>query len=151
MKHLTLVLLLLVLFPVFAAAQVVDPVVQAAVDAAVPPQYAGYTALGLIAIMMFGRWIKALQNGTGIKGWLSAIWMGTNTPRLVIASLCLLILPACQSPAENARVGALVSLAVAVAEQRGALSPADAAAIREAKTIILPSEALLPAVEVSGK
>jgi uncharacterized protein involved in copper resistance len=93
MKRIFLAVLALLALSALASAQAVDPAVQAAVEAAVPAQYAGYTSLALIALMMLGRWIKALQNGTGIKGWFSAIWFGTNTPKLLIASLCLLSLP----------------------------------------------------------
>lgn len=98
MKHLLLSILALVSLTTYAAAQAVDPALQAAVDAAVPAQYAGYTSLTILSLMMLGRWIKALQNGTGIRGWISAIWMGTNTPntpKLLIACLCLLSLPSC--------------------------------------------------------
>jgi len=64
-----------------ASAQAIDPIVQAAVDAAVPPQYAGYTSLAIIALMWLGRAVPVLQQGTGILGWLKAIWFGTNTPK----------------------------------------------------------------------
>ena len=83
---------------------VVDPAVQAAVNAAVAPQYAGYTSLVILSLMMLGRWIKALQNGTGIKGWFSAIWMGTNTNKstLLLACLCMLTITSCTTdPAGN--------------------------------------------------
>lgn len=66
--------------------------------------------------------------------------------------LVVTILTSCKTPEQNARLGQLVTLAVAVAEQRGTLSAADAQAIREAKTIVLPPETALPVVEVtSGK
>ena len=103
-------LLALVSLTTLASAQAVDPAVQAAVEAAVPAQYAGYTSLALIALMMLGRWIKALQNGTGIKGWFSAIWFGTNTPKLLIASLCLLSLPSCATREDGTRTFAGLSL-----------------------------------------
>lgn len=68
-------------------------------------------------------------------------------------TLCLLTLPACSTPEQNARLGQLVTLAVDLAEKRGALTPTDASAIRAAKTIILPpsTPTVLPAIQVSGK
>lgn len=138
MKHLLLSILAFVSLTTFAAAQAVDPALQAAVDEAVPAQYAGYTSLVIISFMMLGRWIKALQNGTGIRGWISAIWMGTNTPKLLIACLCLLSLPSCQSTATNNRLGDLADLAITYSERRGVITAADAAAIRAAQVIILP-------------
>lgn len=143
MKRITLALLVLVSLSTIATAQAVDPSLQAAVNAAVPPQYAGYTALGLFVLMAIGRWIKALQNGTGIKGWLSAIWMGTNTPRLLIASLCLLSLPSCADttdPAEIAKRQRIVGLS-----QRGLdllvkhqmMTKEDAALAQELGTLVI--------------
>lgn len=76
----------------------------------------------------------------------------TGSMKLLIATLCLLSLPACSTPEQNARLGQLVTLAVDLAEKRGAITPTDAAAIRDAKTIILPPPAALPAIDVtSGK
>lgn len=77
----TLILAALMITPALASAQAIDPIVQAAVDAAVPPQYAGYTSLALIALMWLGRAVPVLQQGTGILGWFKAIWFGTNTPK----------------------------------------------------------------------
>lgn len=96
-----LLLASLFLFTSAASAQI-DPAVQAAVQAAVPTQYAGYTSLAILGLMMLGRCIKALQNGTGIKGWFSAIWCGTNTPKILIAGLCLLTLPSCTALEDKA-------------------------------------------------
>lgn len=73
---------------------------------------------------------------------------------LIALLLLCLTLSACNTTAGNARLGALTELAISYAETRGKISPADAQAIREAKVIILPSEApspALPEVEVSGK
>lgn len=76
----------------------------------------------------------------------------TGSMKLLIASLCLLSLPACSTPEQNQRLGQLVTLAVDLAEKRGAITATDAAAIRDAKTIILPPLAALPAIDVtSGK
>jgi hypothetical protein len=90
-----LILGALVFSSALASAQAVDPFVQAAVDAAMPQQYAGYTSLALIALMWLGRAIPVLQQGSGIVGWFKAILFGTNTPKLLIACLCLLSLPSC--------------------------------------------------------
>ena len=73
----------------------------------------------------------------------------TGSLKLLLASLCLLTLPACQSPQDTQRLGALVNLAITVAEQRGKITAADAAAIRAAETIIIPPNAAPPVV--SGK
>lgn len=48
-----------------------------------------------------------------------------------------LFLVSCQTPAQNARLGSLVSLAVAAAEARNLITAQDAADIRAAETIIL--------------
>lgn len=73
----------------------------------------------------------------------------TGSMKLLIATLCLLCLPACSTPEQNARLGQLVTLAVDLAEKRGAITAADAEAIRAAETIILPPPAALPAIDVT--
>jgi hypothetical protein len=71
--------------------------------------------------------------------------------------LSLLILPfvfaACSTPAQNAKLARIVDVALVVAEKRGAISTEDAAAVREAKTIVLDEPVEAPAVIVttSGK
>lgn len=131
----------------------VDPAIQQVVTDALPSKYASYGSALILGAMILGRFFKALADGRGIKGWLSAIWMGTNSgPKIILGCLCLLTLPACSTPEQNQRLGQLVTLAVDLAEKRGQITPADAAAIRDAKTIILPSPAALPAIDVtSGK
>jgi hypothetical protein len=119
----------------------VDPAIQQVVTEALPAKYASYGSAFILGIMIFGRFLTALANGRGIKGWLSAIINGTNGPKVLIATFCLLSLPACSTPEQNARLGQLVNLAVDVAVKRGALTPDDAAAIRQAETIILPAPA----------
>jgi len=119
----------------------VDPAIQQVVTEALPAKYASYGSALILGIMIIGRFLTALANGRGIKGWLSAIINGTNGPKILIATLCLLSLPACSTPEQNARLGQLVNLAVDVAVKRGALTPDDAAAIRQAETIILPAPA----------
>jgi hypothetical protein len=43
----------------------------------VPPKYQALIGASLIA----GRIIQAIRNGGGLKGILSSIWLGTNTPK----------------------------------------------------------------------
>jgi hypothetical protein len=130
MKTLRLSCLLLFALCPLLSAQAVDPALQAAVDAAVPAQYAGYTSLALITLMMIGRWLKALQNGTGIRGWLSAIWLGTNTPKILIACLCLLSLPSCSYLAP------LSAIAIDYGERKQLYTADDAATLREVRNVL---------------
>lgn len=71
--------------------------------------------------------------------------------KLSLLILATAALVSCKTPEQNQRLGQLVSLAVTLAEQRGAITPADATAIRVAKTIIIPAETALPAITASGK
>ena len=132
----------------------IDPAVQQVVNDVLPAKYVSYANAVLLASLIIGRWLKSMTAGRGIKGWFSAIWCGTNeSAKLLIATLCLLSLPACSTPEQNQRLGQLVTLAVDLAEKRGAITPTDAEAIRAAKTIILKSTSTpLPAIDVtSGK
>jgi hypothetical protein len=95
MKYILTTLVIFALSIAALHAQEIDPVIQSAVNAAVPPQYAGYTSLAILGLMMLGRCIKALQNGSGLKGWLSAIWMGTNTPHVILGAFTMLSLASC--------------------------------------------------------
>lgn len=52
-----------------------------------------------------------------------------------------LLLASCSTPAENARVSAIVDLALRVAVRKGAITEADANDVREAKTIVLDETA----------
>ncbi len=65
-----------------------------------------------------------------------------RTILFISAALVSLTIPACKSTDDTARLGKLVDLAVSTAEKRGTISPADAAAIREAKTIVLPEQVI---------
>lgn len=157
MKLFALILALALFFASHAPAQdasaiVLDPTIQQVVTDALPAKWSSYGSAIVLGLMIFGRFAKALADGRGIKGWVSAIWFGTNSgSKLLIISLCLLTLPACSTPEQNQRLGQLVNLAVDVAVKRGAISPDDAEAIRSAETIILPPPAALPAITVSGK
>ncbi len=57
--------------------------------------------------------------------------------KIILTSLAL-CLCACKTPEQNARLGSLVSLAVAAAEARNLITAQDAADIRAAETIVLP-------------
>lgn len=102
MKTIILALLSLVCLSTAACAQV-DPVLQAAIEASVPSKYAGQISLAILAAMVLGRFFKAVADGRGIKGWISAVWLGTNTPHLFIAGLCLLTLTSCGSTADGSK------------------------------------------------
>lgn len=159
MKHTLLILAVFALAITALHAQIlpgtipgVDPAIQAAVDKAIPQQYAGYTSLVILSLMMLGRWIKALQNGTGIKGWFSAIWMGTNTnkPMILIACLCMLTITSCSAmqklgaalstpQAKQIEIGlAQVGLVGAVAG--GMVSPGDALTIAKGVAIVISAD-----------
>ena len=59
-----------------------------------------------------------------------------------ILFLAAISLTACSTSEQNARLGKLVDLAISTAEKRGTITPADAQAIREAKTIVLPEQVI---------
>ena len=141
-------------------AQVIDPAVQAAVDAAVPAQYAGYTSLILIALMMLGRGIKALQNDKGIKGFFLAIWSGTNTPHILIACLCMLTMSSCST---MKKIGAaltttkakqvelaLVDVGLHVALADGVITPGDAITIGNGVAVITSGASTVSKVVALG-
>lgn len=71
--------------------------------------------------------------------------------KLTLLILATTAIVSCKAPEQNQRLGQLVNLAVDVAVKRGAITAADAEAIRAAETIILPPPAALPAITVSGK
>lgn len=54
--------------------------------------------------------------------------------------LPILTLASCATPAENQRLSAIIDLALSVAERRGAITPEDAADVREAGTIVLDTK-----------
>lgn len=60
-------------------------------------------------------------------------------------------LSSCSNPGDNARIGALTSLAVSYAEATGKISPAEAAAIRAAQMIILAPASAAAAAPPIGK
>lgn len=141
------ILLCLFSLPLIACAQApltIDPAVQAAVQDALPAKYASYGSAIILALMILGRTLKALADGRGIKGWLSAIWLGTNNSAKVLIALFTLGACACSTPAQNERLGQLALLAVDLAAKRGAITADDAEALKQAKAIVLPD---LPTVD----
>lgn len=139
--------------PAALAPAAIDPTVQEAVEAAMPAKYASYTSLGLILLMMLGRWVKAVQNGTGIKGWFSAIWSGTNTPHLLIACLCLLSLPSCaflKSPQGRQMIVSLEQLGATAAVASGKLTPGDALAINEGTAVLTSGDTAMSKIVSLG-
>lgn len=64
--------------------------------------------------------------------------------RITSLLLAALTLTSCQNSADNARVAALTDLAITYATATGKITPADAALIRDAKTIILPASPTQP-------
>lgn len=85
---------------------IVDPAIQQVVTDALPSKYASYGTAIVLGLMILGRAFTALANGRGIKGWLSAIINGTNGPRILIATLCLLTLSACSVDWQRAALAA---------------------------------------------
>lgn len=67
--------------------------------------------------------------------------------KLILAALCGFIV-SCASPERNAQASAIADLALTYAVASGKITPEDAALVREAKTIVLPTEA--PAVDVTA-
>lgn len=88
--------------------------------------------------MMICHFLKAVTDGRGIRGWLSAIWLGTNTSQIILAGVCLTTLANCASTDRSQRIGSLVNLADDTVEKRGVFTASDASDIRAAKAIILP-------------
>lgn len=126
----------------FASAQTlvpgVDPAVQQVITEALPAKYASYGSAIVLAAMILGRLLKALADGRGIKGWLSAIWLGTNSSaKILIAALCLLSLPACSNPADTQRAVAIGKIGLDLLVRRGVLTEQDAADARQAGQILI--------------
>ena len=95
---------------------IIDPAIQQVVHDALPAKFASYGTAAMLAIMILGRFFTAMANGRGIKGWLSAIINGTNGPRMLIAALCLLTLPACTVDWKAAGIAAANATAPIVLE-----------------------------------
>lgn len=63
---------------------------------------------------------------------------------LPIFALC-----SCSTPAQNAKLAAIGNLALSYAEAKGAITPADAALVREAGVIALAPEPALPVTNIT--
>jgi len=62
-----------------------------------------------------------------------------------ILALAAILLASCATPEQNTRLSSIVNLALTAAEKRGAITPADAQAVRDAETIILtPAPVITP-------
>lgn len=112
--------------PLAASAQtplIVDPAIQQVVTEALPAKYTSYGTAIILGIMILGRFFKAMADGRGIKGWISAIINGTNGPRILIASLCLLTLPSCTVDWKRAGIAATNAAAPIVLEGINAKQP----------------------------
>lgn len=115
----------------------------------IPPGYVGFVLLAIWSGPYLTRGYWAIVNNGGLVNGVKAVFLGLNAPKVLLGCLCLLSLTACQNTPKNQRLGDLVSLAVDAAERRGVLSAADAAEIRQAKTIVLPAVVVeLPPVTV---
>lgn len=70
---------------------------------------------------------------------------------ILLGILCTQLV-ACKTPEQNARLAAVVDIALGVATRRGAISAADAEAVRQAGTVILtPAPTTeLPHVDVTA-
>lgn len=118
-----------------AAAQTIDPTVEAAIQAAVPSKYATYVPIGILSLMFLGRGLYALATGRGLIGWIRAILYGDNASGadksrldtsklpLLVAGLCLLGLTSCAgvtawmaSPLGQATVATATALGKQVAK-----------------------------------
>lgn len=150
MIRLTSLLFLLLWAAPSLFAQTLDPALQEAVNAAVPPQYLVYLPLVLLLLGAYGRFAKARKNGLSVIDAILAVVQGTNTPTapLLIACLCLLSLSSCAtanailtSPFGRAAFATADQLAKAVVEstQQVAL-----------EQIILQSKAKIAALNADG-
>ena len=79
-------------------AQAVDPALQQAVSAALPPSLVIYLPLVVIIIGGLGRFAKAKKNGLSNLDAFLTLFNGANTP-LLIACLCMLSLTSCATAA----------------------------------------------------
>lgn len=49
-------------------------------NAVVPQKYQAWLLLAYVLLTQLGRALRALADGRGLKGTLSAVWLGTNAP-----------------------------------------------------------------------
>lgn len=125
MKRFAFFILALLVSASLAAAQTIDPTVEAAIQAAVPSKYATYVPIGILALMFLGRGLYALATGRGLIGWIRAILYGDNATAsdksrldtsklpLLLAGLCLLGLTNCGGITKTDAERAAVDVALA--------------------------------------
>jgi hypothetical protein len=75
----------------------VDPILNL-----IPEGYKGLVLAVFILAPIFGRAYHAIVSGGGLKGIWTALMFGTNAPKILIASLCLLTVAACTSAERDA-------------------------------------------------
>lgn len=70
----------------------------------------------------------------------------------IFSTILALTLASCATPAQNAKLAAISNLALTYAEAKGAITPADAALVREAGKVVLAPEPepTLPTIEVTA-
>ena len=137
-----------------------DPAVQAAIKAAVPPQYEGWVTLALLLLMAWGRFHQARKNGHDVPSAIGTVLNGANTPtptllmsvekkgqggsattklQLLLGMLCLLSLSSCAFLASPAGV-ALTQLGLNLAVERGKVSQGDVVTIQRGLAIVTNPE-----------
>ncbi len=94
----------------------VDPILNL-----IPEGYKGLVLAVFILAPIFGRAYHAIVSGGGLKGIWTALMFGTNTPKMLIASLCLLTVAAC-TLSEAKASGKRVLSATAKAAEDAALA-----------------------------
>lgn len=75
-----------------AAAAGFDPVLNL-----IPEGWRGFAIAFLVLTPMIGRAWHALTNNGGLRGVWNALIFGTNSPKVLIACLCLLTLTSCDT------------------------------------------------------
>lgn len=73
----------------------------------IPQGYKGIALAILILTPIMGRAYQALKLNGGLKGVWNSIIFGTNTPKLLIASLCLMSLTSCAAIAKKTGMSAV--------------------------------------------
>lgn len=130
----------------------IDPDVSAAVQTALPPQYAAYGSLLLVVGMILGRAFTAIRNNGGLVGIYNAIVHGTNTPGLkllLLSGLCL-TMSSCETmqklgaalstpKAKQIEVG-LAQIGLVGAVVGGMVSPGDALTIAKGVAIVTSAD-----------
>lgn len=75
-----------------------DPTINSAADPIldlIPQGYRGFALACIVLTPILGRCWHALTTNGGLKGVWNALIFGTNTPKVLVACLCLLSLSSC--------------------------------------------------------